>query len=157
LPKRQQRLEEQEQTADNRRYQQELIEEYETTQEELVSSNEELQSTNEELQSTNEELETAKEELQSANEEMTTINDELQTRNSEMFQPKNDRTNLLARVDIPIVMAGPKKKISPFTPKASNTLNLTPGDIGRSMGDIRPAIPAPDLDDMVADVMSSLS
>ena len=71
---------------DDGRYQQELISEYEATQEEFVASNEELQSTNEELQSTNEELQTAKEELQSANEEMTTINDELQTRNAEMTQ-----------------------------------------------------------------------
>src|SRR5262249_6358092 len=64
--------------SENQKYQQALIEEYETTQEELTAANEELQSTNEELQSTNEELETAKEELQSANEEMTTVNDELQ-------------------------------------------------------------------------------
>jgi len=71
---------------DEGRYQQELISEYEATQEEFVSSNEELQSTNEELQSTNEELQTAKEELQSANEEMITINDELQNRNAEMAQ-----------------------------------------------------------------------
>jgi two-component system CheB/CheR fusion protein len=67
------------QHTEEQKYQQALIEEYETTQEDLTSANEELQSTNEELQSTNEELETAKEELQSANEEMTTVNDELQT------------------------------------------------------------------------------
>jgi two-component system CheB/CheR fusion protein len=141
----------------DKRYQQELIEEYETTQEELVSSNEELQSTNEELQSTNEELETAKEELQSANEEMTTINDELQARNSDMSQVTNDLTNLLASVDIPIVMVGPDAKIRRFTPQASQALNLIPGDIGRSIGDIKPGVQAPDLEDVVTDVMSSLS
>jgi two-component system, chemotaxis family, CheB/CheR fusion protein len=157
LTKRKQKIEHQEQTAQEGRYQQELIEEYETTQEELISSNEELQSTNEELQSTNEELETAKEELQSANEEMTTINDELQTRNSDMSLLTNDLTNLLASVDIPIVMVGPDTKIRRFTPKASHTLNLIPSDIGRPIGDIKPAIQAPDLDDMVADVMSRLS
>ena len=136
--KSQQPVEPQHQTRDDWKYQQELIEEYETTQEELIASNEELQSTNEELQSTNEELETAKEELQSANEEMTTINDELQTRNAEMNQLTNDLTNLLASVDIPIVMVGPDAKIRRFTPKASQTLNLIPSDVGRSIGDIKP-------------------
>ena len=154
-PNRKQRIEQDQ--SDDRGYQQELIEEYETTQEELISSNEELQSTNEELQSTNEELETAKEELQSANEEMTTINDELQTRNAEMAQVTNDLTNLLASVDIPIVMVGPDAKIRRFTPKASQALNLIPNDIGRSIGDIKPGIQAPDLDEIVADVMSSLA
>jgi two-component system CheB/CheR fusion protein len=157
LSKRKQPIEHRDHWAEEGMYQKELIEEYETTQEELISSNEELQSTNEELQSTNEELETAKEELQSANEEMTTINDELQTRNSEMSQLTNDLTNLLASVDIPIVMVGPDARIRRFTPKASQTLNLIPSDLGRSIGDIKPAIQAPDLDEVVADVMSTLS
>jgi two-component system CheB/CheR fusion protein len=157
LVNRQHRIEDPQRTAEDWRYQQGLIEEYEATQEELVSSNEELQSTNEELQSTNEELETAKEELQSANEEMTTINDELQTRNSDMSLLSNDLTNLLSSVNIPIVMVGPDAKIRRFTPKASQTLNLLPGDIGRPISDIKPAIQTPDLDDLVLDVMSTLS
>src|SRR5690606_591770 len=65
-------------------YQQSLIEQFDSTQEELTAANEELQAMNEELQSTNEELETAKEELQAANEELTTMNDELQNRNAEL-------------------------------------------------------------------------
>jgi two-component system CheB/CheR fusion protein len=154
---RNQRLEEVRRTLEDRKYQQKLIEEYETTQEELVSSNEELQSTNEELQSTNEELETAKEELQSANEEMTTINDELQTRNTEMTQVTNDLTNLLASVYLPIVMVGPDARIRRFTPKAGETLNLIPSDVGRPIGDIKPAVQAPDLDEMVARVMKTLA
>src|SRR5262249_7713263 len=121
LKKGKQRVNQQEQILQDRNYQRELIKDYETSQEELISSNEELQSANEELQSTNEELETAKEELQSANEEMTTINDELQTRNAEMTQLTNDLTNLLASVELPIVMVGPDAKISRFTPKASYT------------------------------------
>lgn len=151
------RVEKTQQIQEREAYQRELIEEYETTQEELVSSNEELQSTNEELQSTNEELETAKEELQSANEEMTTINDELQARNSEMTQVSNDLTNLLASVDIPIVMVGPDARIRRFTPKAGQTLNLIPSDVGRSVGDIKPNVQVPDLTDVVAEVMASLS
>ena len=157
LKKGKRRVEKPERIQEVESYQRELIEEYETTQEELVSSNEELQSTNEELQSTNEELETAKEELQSANEEMTTINDELQARNSEMTQVSNDLTNLLASVDIPIVMVGPDARIRRFTPKAGQTLNLIPSDVGRSVGDLKPNVQVPDLDDVVAEVMASLS
>jgi two-component system CheB/CheR fusion protein len=147
----------QQQTLDEEKYQQGLIEEYETTQEELIASNEELQSTNEELQSTNEELETAKEELQSANEEMTTINDELQTRNTEMTQLTNDLTNLLASVDIPIVMVGSDARIRRFTPKAGQMLKLIPADVGRPIGDIKPTLQTPDLEDIVSDVITSLS
>jgi two-component system CheB/CheR fusion protein len=141
----------------NLEYQQSLIEEYETSQEELVSTNEELQSTNEELQSTNEELETAKEELQSANEELTTINDELQTRNIETINLNNDLTNLLASVDIPIVMVSSDGKIRRFTPKAAKILKLIPSDAGRPIGDIKPNIQVPDLDQLVFEVMESMA
>jgi two-component system, chemotaxis family, CheB/CheR fusion protein len=141
----------------NQEYLQALIEEYETTQDELISSNEEFQSTNEELQSTNEELETAKEELQSANEELTTVNDELQTRNAEMAQLNNDLTNLLASVDIPIVMVGPGGRIRRFTPKAGKALKLIPSDVGRPIGDIKPNIQVPDLDQLVIEVMETMT
>jgi two-component system CheB/CheR fusion protein len=155
--KRQQRLKDERKVREDRRYQQDLIEEYQTSQEELVSTNEELQSTNEELQSTNEELETAKEELQSANEEMTTINDELQARNAEMTTLSNDLTNLLASVNLPIVMVGPDARIRRFTPKAAETLNLIPSDVGRPIGDIKPGVEAPDLGEMVGEVIKSLA
>lgn len=144
------------QHTEEQKYQQALIEEYETTQEDLTSANEELQSTNEELQSTNEELETAKEELQSANEEMTTVNDELQTRNSEMTTITNDLTNLLASVDIPIVMVGHDGKVRRFTPKAGQILRLISSDVGRPIGDIRPGIEPVDLDELVSSVTKSM-
>src|SRR5262249_256495 len=81
-----------------------IIEEQEATNEELRSANEEIESSNEELQSTNEELETAKEELQSTNEELTTLNEELSNRNLEMMQVNSDLNNLLASIQLPIVM-----------------------------------------------------
>src|SRR5581483_6016995 len=85
-------------------YLQSLIEEHGRTNDDLGSANEELVSGNEELQSMNEELETAKEELQSTNEELTTVNDELHSRNQEVTQVNGDLLNLLATVDIPIVI-----------------------------------------------------
>src|SRR4029077_19769212 len=124
-------------------------------QEELTSANEELQSTNEELQSTNEELETAKEELQSANEEMTTVNEELQTRNVEMSHLSNDLTNILASVDIPLVMVGQAGKIRSFTPRAGQILRLIASDVGRPIGDIKPGVSGVDLDELTASVMTT--
>src|SRR5690242_5032398 len=93
-----------------------IIEEQEAKNEELKSANEEIQSTNEELQSTNEELETAKEELQSTNEELTTLNEELQTRNTELGQAINDLTNLLASINVAILMLGEDLAIRRYTP-----------------------------------------
>lgn len=150
-------LELQKQLDDSREHQQSLIETFDSAQEEITASNEELQSTNEELQSTNEELETAKEELQSTNEELTTVNDELNSRNQEMANISNDLTNLIASVDIPIVMVGPDLKIRRFTPKAGKLLKLIPTDVGRSIGDIKPEIGIMNLDELALEVMDSLN
>jgi two-component system, chemotaxis family, CheB/CheR fusion protein len=97
---------------------QNLIEDHETTLEEFKSANEEIMSANEELQSTNEELETAKEELQSTNEELTTLNEELQNRNAELTVANNDQINLMASVNIPVVMVNNEARIRRFTPPA---------------------------------------
>ena len=118
-------------------YQQSLVEKSVAAQENLTTANEELQSTNEELQSTNEELETAKEELQSGNEELTTVNDELRTRSLEQIQTNNDLTNLLASVQIAIVMLGFDNRIRRFTPLAGKALNLIPTDVGRPLSDLK--------------------
>ena len=83
-----------------------ISEEHEAAMEELRAATEEAQSSNEELQSTNEELETAKEELQATNEELTTVNDELNSRNPELGQLSNDLANLLASIQVPIIMVG---------------------------------------------------
>src|SRR5207248_9096184 len=90
--------------AATKEYLHSLIEEHGRTNDDLGSANEELISGNEELQSMNEELETAKEELQSTNEELTTVNDELHSRNQEAVQVNSDLLNLLAAVDIPIII-----------------------------------------------------
>ena len=126
-----------------------LIEEHESTAEEYKAANEEILSTNEELQSTNEELETAKEELQSSNEELTTLNEELQNRNIELGLANNDLTNLLANVNIPVVMVGNDLRIRRFTPPAQKLLNLLPGDIGRRVHEIRPNLSIDDIESTV--------
>jgi two-component system CheB/CheR fusion protein len=134
-----------------------IIEEQEATNEELKSANEEIQSSNEELQSTNEELETAKEELQSTNEELTTLNEELQTRNNELSQVNNDLTNLLASVNVAIIMLSNDRTIRRFTPMAERIFNLIPSDAGRRLSDLNRNIIVPDLDESIESVVENLT
>src|SRR6185295_16662307 len=124
-----------------REYLQTIREQCEAVNEELKSSNEEMVSSNEELQSTNEELETAKEEQQSANEELATMNEELRTRNLQQSQLNDDLTNLLASVQLPIIMLGSDLRIRRFTPMAGKTLRLEGSDVGRPIGNVRLSIP----------------
>jgi len=139
-----------------RDYLQSIIEEQEAMNEELRSANEEIQSSNEELQSTNEELETAKEELQSSNEELMTLNEELEHRNEELAHANNDLLNLLASVDLPIVMLDSSLRIRRFNPGAQRTLNLIPSDAGRSIRDLKLTLDLDDLDEMIAGVIDTL-
>ena len=139
-----------EELATTRTYLQALIEE-------LRTANEEAQSANEELQSTNEELQTAKEELQSTNEELTTTNDEMKSRNNELSQVNNDLLNLLSSLQVPIVMLSKELRIRRFTPLAEKTLNLIPTDVGRPISDLKPRINVPDLEQLLAKVVYSLT
>ena len=141
----------------SREYMQAIIEEQEATNEELQSANEEIQSANEELQSTNEELETAKEELQSTNEELATINDEHENRNQELMNSNNDLANLLASVELAIVILSDDLRIRRFTPTAKSLLNLIDADIGRPIGNIRPNVSVPDLEARVRQVIATMS
>jgi len=140
-----------------RDYLQSIIQDLEATNEELQSANEEILSSNEELQSTNEELDTAKEELQSTNEELNTINEELSGRNNELSRVNSDLVNLLASVQIAIVMVAGDLRIRRFTPMAERVLNLIPGDIGRPISDIKPTIQGPDLEKLIAESIDSVT
>jgi two-component system CheB/CheR fusion protein len=140
-----------------REYLQSLAEEHESACEELKSASEELLSSNEELQSTNEELQTAKEETQSANEELVTLNDELRHRNQELAQLNNDLVNLLATVQIPIVLVSRDLRLRRFTPTAEKMLNLIPTDVGRPIGDIKPNLKIEDLAGPITRVIDTLT
>jgi two-component system CheB/CheR fusion protein len=140
-----------------REHLQSMIQDLEAANEELQSANEEILSSNEELQSTNEELDTAREELQSTNEELSTVNDELQSRNLQLTEANSDLVNLLASVQIPIVMVSSDLKIRLFTPAAERVLNLIPSDVGRPIGHIKPNIRCPELEVMIRDVVDMVS
>ena len=134
---------------------QSIIREQEFTNGELQSANEEVLSGNEELQSINEELQTAKEELQSTNEELSTVNDELLNRNGELLLSTNDLTNLLASVNLPIVMVGEDLRIRRFTPAAERLFNLIESDVGRPITRVQPNLDLPQLDSLIRDAIET--
>ena len=134
-----------------------LIQEQKNLNEDLKIANEEILSSNEELQSANEEVETAKEEIQAANEELTTTNEELRSRYFEQSQLNNDLTNLLASIQIPVLMLAQDLKIRRFTPTAKKIFNLIATDIGRPFSDIRSALDVSDLEQMILEVIDTLN
>jgi two-component system CheB/CheR fusion protein len=147
----------QDELAASREYLQSIIQDLEAANEELQSANEEILSANEELQSTNEELDTAKEELQSTNEELNTVNEELSARNEELSRANSDLVNLLASVQLAIVMVASDLRIRRFTPMAERVLNLIPSDVGRPISDIKPNIDCPDLEKLIQDAIDTFT
>jgi two-component system CheB/CheR fusion protein len=136
---------------------QDMIEQFATHNEELQTANEEIQSNNEELQSTNEELETAKEELQATNEELTTLNEELRNRNLDLSLSNNDLNNVIANVNIPILVLGSDLRIRRMNPSAEAMLKLIPADVGRPITDLRSTLDYPGLETLVSDAIQSMA
>lgn len=143
--------------AATQEYLQAVIQEQEHINQDLKVANEEILSSNEELQSTNEELETAKEEIQATNEELNTTNEELRSRNLELHQVNNDLTNLLASINIPILILTLDLRIRRFTPMAQRLFNLIPADAGRPLSDIRANLDVPELETLILEVLDTLS
>ena len=83
------------------------------------------------------------------------MNDELRNRNGEITQINNYLTNLLASIDLTVVMVGSDLTIRRFTPRAQEVLGLIPGDVGRPFLNINPSIEISDLQQMVVRVMST--
>jgi two-component system CheB/CheR fusion protein len=146
-----------EELAVTREYLQSTIQEIEAANEELQSANEEILSSNEELQSTNEELDTAKEELQSTNEELNTVNDELHARNEELTHVNADLLNLLASVQIAIVIVARDLRVRRFTPMAEKKFNLIPTDIGRPLSQITTTLQCPELATLITETIDTVS
>jgi two-component system, chemotaxis family, CheB/CheR fusion protein len=146
----------QERTA-TQEYLRAVIQEQEYSNQDLKVANEEILSSNEELQSTNEELETAKEEIQATNEELNTINDELRRRNVELDLVNNDLTNLLASINIPILMLTNDLRIRRFTPMAQRLFNFIATDTGRPLSDLRTNLNIPDLNPLILEVLETLT
>src|SRR5438309_10807014 len=143
--------------AATKRYLHSLVEDKDASNEELQAANEEILSSNEELQSTNEELQTAKEELESTNEELHTVNEELHNRNFELTEANNDLVNLLSSVNIAMVILGRDLRIRRVTPGGGQRFGLILSDVGRPITNIRPSIDVPDLEQMILEVINTVS
>ena len=142
--------------AATKEYLRSVVTQHVLTSEELGVTNEELQSTNEELQSSNEEIQTAKEELQSTNEELETVNEELQGGNAQLREANDDLVNVLASIEMAMIIVDTDRRVRRFTPHARTVMNLIPGDLGRPIGDLQPNIVAPRLDAAIEEVIESL-
>jgi two-component system, chemotaxis family, CheB/CheR fusion protein len=133
-----------------------IIEEYESSQEEMKAANEELQSTNEELRSTMEELETSKEELQSMNEELATVNQENRHKVEELSQLSSDLQNLLAATDIATLFLDRQLRIMRYTPPLEEIFNIRQSDRGRPISDLTHRLGDSDLEQNAGRVLASL-
>jgi two-component system CheB/CheR fusion protein len=97
------------------------------------------------------------EQLQSANEEVQSANNELQNRNLELSHSNNDLTNLLASVQLAIVMLGPDLRVRRYTPAAEKLFNLIQGDVGRPLSDIKLNIPTEELERLMQEVIQNVT
>lgn len=138
-------------------YLQSLLSEHQSSADELASANDELVAANEELQSTNEELQSAKEELQSTNEELGTVNDQLRSRNHELDEVASDLVNILASVEMPVIIVDLELRVRRFTPAVRGIAGFIPEDVGRLLDDLKLKVQVDDLPVRIRDVIASLS
>jgi two-component system CheB/CheR fusion protein len=76
--------------------------------------------------------------------------------NQELSRINNDFSNLLASIELAIVILHADLRIRRFTPAAKALLNLIDTDIGRPLGNIRPNFELPDLEQRVQQVIDSM-
>jgi len=92
----------------------------------------------EEYQATNEELVTSKEELQSLNEESSVLNSQLQETLEQQRRNSSDLQNVLISIDVATIFLDIGLNIRFFTPAARSIFNIIDGDIGRPLSDLSP-------------------
>lgn len=73
------------------------------------------------------------------------------------MRSNNDLANLLASVELAIVILNDDLQIRRFTPTAKSLLNLIDADVGRPIGNIRPNVSIPDLEKTVREVIDTMS
>jgi two-component system CheB/CheR fusion protein len=134
-----------------------VVEQYETSQEEMRAANEELQSVNEELRSTLEELETSKEELQSVNEELQTVNQENRHKVEELSQLTGDLQNLMAATEIATLFLDRELRILRVTPRTRELFNIRASDRGRPFTELRHRLGYDQLEDDALRVLEKLT
>jgi two-component system CheB/CheR fusion protein len=133
-----------------------VIEEYETSLEDLKASHEEAHAVNEELRSAMEELETSKEELQSINEELLTVNIELKARIEETAKAHDDLQNFIAATEIATIFVDRRLHIKRYTKPVAKLFNIIATDINRPLLDITHHLRYPDFANDIERVFETL-
>ncbi|HEX5109228.1 MAG TPA: CheR family methyltransferase [Vicinamibacterales bacterium] len=113
----------------------ELVEQVESSNEELKAANDEVVWMNEELQSTNTELTTSNEELQSMADELSALNAQLQDKVEELTAVNDDLASLLVSTDIATLVLDTGLRIKRCTAAAAHIFDVRQSDIGRPMSD----------------------
>jgi len=113
--------------------------------------------TNLRIQTLGHELLTSREYMQAIIDEQEATNEEHENRNQELMSSNSDLANLLASVELAIVILSDDLRIRRFTPTAKSLLNLIDTDIGRPIGNIRPNVNIPDLETRVQEVIDTMS
>ncbi len=124
------------------------------TIEELEFSNDQQQAMNEQLTAANEELQSTNEELQSVNEELYTVNFEYQSKIHELSDLTHDLDNLLECTLLGVVFLDTELCVRRFTDRATRILHLQAKDVGCPISDYVTVIDFPDLNEVIARVIS---
>jgi two-component system CheB/CheR fusion protein len=74
-----------------------------------------------------------------------------------MLQLTSELNNLLASIQMPIVMVDNALTVRRATPAARGAFNILPTDIGRPLHELRPNIDVPDLENILQEVIETLS
>ncbi len=101
-----------------------------------------------------EELAAVKREIQAANEELVAVNAELRERSRSAAATADDLTNLLASVEIPIVMLDLEMRVRRVTPQAEQGFGVGFSDIGRSMPGLKLDVEIPGLPELIGTVLA---
>lgn len=125
--------------------------------EEMQTASEETICSNEELQRINEALEYAKFELERTNDDLTKLNTALVEQNRELEAVGEDLLNLIAGVDIPILMLGRKLELKRSTRSAQSELGISPSDVGKRFFDLETCLRDPSIESDAQSVFLALA
>jgi two-component system CheB/CheR fusion protein len=73
------------------------------------------------------------------------------------MEMNSDLNNLLASIQLPIVMVDNNLLVRRATPAARKAFNVLESDVGRPIGDLKPNIDIPDLEELLREVIEMLA
>jgi two-component system CheB/CheR fusion protein len=104
-----------------------------------------------------EELESSKEELQALNEELTTVDAENRSRLDDLQQLSSDLQNLLASTGMATIFLDRQLQIVRFTPQAVELFHIRDDDVGRALSDLSTPLIYNELDADAQRVLASVA